>query len=223
MYNRVYQRERRKENKRRKEQAFNPQHSPDYKYMPEKGTIAGIKKGDKMSFEQANGGAPNPLFQRDARFGGDLYGYTTNCQTCVVAFEARQRGYDVRALPNNRNPYIKDLAYRTNLAYLDANGNNPSYKTPKKGERKIDFIGKTVKDGRYTLEFSHGKGSSGHIVSLQRINGEVVMYDPQTGDKIVDIKGYLSQKTSLKILRVDNCDFDPQYVNYILKGVENGG
>ena len=60
-----------------------------------------------MSFDKADGGNPNPYYKEDVEFAGELFGYTTNCQTCVVAFEARMRGFDVRALPNNRNPYIK--------------------------------------------------------------------------------------------------------------------
>ena len=90
---------------------------------------------------------PNSIFwgdKSDVSFGGKLFGYTTNCQTCVVAFKARMRGYDVRALPNNRNPYITDLSYRTNLAYVDKNGNTPSYIAPKRGERKLLEVAKKL-------------------------------------------------------------------------------
>lgn len=218
MYNKIYQRMRRREKKARKEQSLDALHSPDYNYKTQYGEIAGVKQGSPMDFEQANGGAPNPYFSRDARFGGDLYGYTTNCQTCVVAFEARQRGYDVRALPNNRNPYIRDLSYRTNLAYIDQYGNHPDYIHPMKRENKVKYLERVVRDGRYTLEFVNG--SNGHIVSVQRINGVLTIYDPQTGQKYTDIRGYMHKKTHLKILRVDNVDFDPEYVNYILKGTK---
>ena len=218
MYNKVYQRERRKEKKARKEQACDAQHSPNYDYEIQEGKIAGIKKGEPMSFEQADGGAPNPHFSSSVEFGGNLYGYTTNCQTCVVVFEARQRGYDVRTLPNNRNPYIKDLSYWTNLAYIDENGNHPQYIVPNKRENKTKFLDRVIEDGRYTLQFV--KGGNGHIVSIQRINGVLTIYDPQSGRKIANIGEYLRERKNLKILRVDNVEFDPQYVNYIMKGTK---
>lgn len=172
-----------------------------------------------MSFKEADGGAPNPNFKQDVAFGGNLFGYTTNCQTCVVALEARMRGFNVRALPNNRNPYIKDLSHRTNLAYVDANGNNPEYKRPKTGERKLSFIERTVQDGRYTLEFDNVHGGDGHIISVFRENGSLTMYDPQNGRIIKNHKDYLRDCSRLRILRVDNVEFDKNYVDYILKGV----
>ena len=212
--------QKRAQNKEKKRQARDPEHSPDYNYASKNGYIAGVQQGTPMTFKEADGGAPNPNFKQDVAFGGNLFGYTTNCQTCVVAFEARMRGYDVRALPNNRNPYIKDLSHRTNLAYVDAYGNNPSYITPKRGERKLSFIERAVGNkGRYTLEFDNVHGLDGHIISVFRDKGKLIMYDPQNGRLVEDHKKYLRDCSSLKILRVDNVDFDKTYVDYILKGV----
>lgn len=215
------QRDKRKraENKEKKRQARDPEHSPDYNYTSKQGYIAGVKQGKPMTFKEADGGAPNPNFKKDVAFGGNLWGYTTNCQTCVVALEARMRGFDVRALPNNRNPYIKDLSHRTNLAYVDANGKNPEYKRPKSGERKLSFIERTVQNGRYTLEFDNITGGDGHIISVFRENGKLKMYDPQSGKIIENHKDYLRDCSGLRILRVDNVEFDKNYVDYILKGV----
>ena len=225
-YQRLFEKKQREkhksaENKEKKRQSKDPEHSPDYNYTSKKGYIAGVKQGKPMTFKEADGGAPNPNFKQDVVFGGNLFGYTTNCQTCVVALEARMRGFDVRALPNNRNPYIRDLSHRTNLAYVDANGKNPSYITPKRGERKMSFIERAVGDnGRYTLEFRHKYGyGDGHIVSVFKEKGSIKIYDPQSGEIIKNPKDYLSSKSNLKLLRVDNVDFDPTYVDYILKGV----
>ena len=48
-------------------------------------TLAGAKQGNPMSREEANQGKVNPNVDQ----GG---GYHTNCQSCVVAYEARLRG-----------------------------------------------------------------------------------------------------------------------------------
>lgn len=217
-YKKLYNRLRRTEKKQRKEQAQNPEHSPDYKYEPKADELAGVKKGEPMSFEQADGGAPNPNYNKPG-----LYGYETNCQTCVVAFEARQRGFDVRALPNNRNPYIKDVSRNTRLAWVDKDGNHPEYIAPGRGANKKQFIENTVKDGeRYTVQWTWRGENSGHIISVQRENGELVFYDPQTSKKrnYTEFKEWAINRSrgQIKMLRVDNCELNPEYVNYMLKG-----
>lgn len=176
-----------------------------------------------MSFEKADGKSCNPYFNGLTKEGNPLFGYRTNCQTCVVAFEARLRGYDVRALPNNRNPYIKDVMRNTSLAWVDENGNHPFYQTPRKNERKMKFLERVIKDGeRYTLEFEWLSARSGHIVSVERVNGKIRVYDPQTGE-IRNTKELLSKTKNLEVLRIDNCQFNTEYVNYMLKGVEKNG
>ncbi len=50
--------------------------------------------GEPMSFAKADSGSVNPKYSLGQK------GYRENCQTCVVAYEMRSRGYDVQALPN---------------------------------------------------------------------------------------------------------------------------
>lgn len=211
----------REEAKERKKQSYDPEHSPDYNYKHTPGTVAGVKKGQPMSFEKANGGAPNPYFN-DKKY----FGYSSNCQSCTVAFEARLRGYDVRALPNNRNPYIRDLSYMTNLAYINKNGKHPSYYRPMFREKTTDFFNRTIKEGeRYNVEWGwKGKGN-GHIICVEKNNGELKFYDPQSSAKM-DIKKFKSRilpnadRSTMRVMRVDDCEFNPDIVNYVLKGVK---
>ena len=134
-----------------------------------------------MSEEQANNGNANPNFHL-----GRASGYWDNCQTCVVAYELRRRGYDVSALPNLNNATIDRLSRDTSLAWIDPNtGLKPEYivsdkvTTPK---RAYTWMKKEIKPGgRYTIEFDWKQGS-GHIVHARKNNnGEVEMYDPQSG------------------------------------------
>lgn len=199
-------------------------------------SIAGVKRDKPMTREEANGGKPNPNFN----LGG---GYRTNCQSCVVAYEARLRGYNVQALPNLQGDAHKRLERHTNEAWIDkTTGKPPKYiyddnaNTP---EKFYSFMESVIETGaRYTLEFSwKGRHSSGHIISLDRDeDGDIRLYDPQTGTtyskkagvaKILNrIKYVISvHGTKLparpKILRVDNVGFNKSIVEEILEEAKN--
>ena len=199
--------------------------------------IAGVKRGKPMSFEEADTGKVNPKYGKD-------YGYSINCQSCVVGFEARQRGYNVSTLPNKNNPTAKMLSRFTNRAWIDpATGKNPEYisdksktYTPKTYKSYLETI---IEQGkRYTLEFGwKGRGNSGHIVNLDRTDGgELRIKDNQRGlneksewigDK--EILQYLSRlrysrtfygtkvNTPPEVLRIDNMYFDKSVVDQIME------
>ena len=178
----------------------------------------GIKQGQEMTFLEANEGRGNPNFSK----GG---GYTTNCQTCVVANELRRRGFDVSAQENTgRGSVPYDLSFKTERAWLDKDGNMP--KKQKAGgyfydtslsknrmktvqEMTKDLNDLTKVEGRYHIEYFQNRehGGGGHIVTLERMpNGDMWIYDPQNG--IIERWGYLSEKINkgkgVSVLRVDN-------------------
>lgn len=210
----------------------------DKKLYPD--SIAGVQRGDPMSFEQADTGKVNPNYGKD-------YGYSINCQSCVVGFEARQRGYNVRTLPNKNNPTAKMLSRFTNRAWIDpATGKPPEYisdksktYTPKTYKTYLESI---IEQGkRYTLEFGwKGRGNSGHIVNLDRTESGVLrIKDNQRGmnEKSewigdAEILQYLSRlrysrtfygtkvNTPPEVLRIDNMQFDMDVVENIMEGAD---
>lgn len=119
------------------------------KALADKVTIVGLTPGKPMSFEEADHLRANPKYkyiyeawvkftkgeiteETFKRIQNNYAGYSVNCQTCVVANEARRRGYNVRALPNNKKPdsptYL--LSRDTSLAYIDREtGKRPKYIT----------------------------------------------------------------------------------------------
>lgn len=208
----------------------------DNKYTPK--IIGGVKRGSPMTFEDADSYHVNPGY-------GTSPGYSINCQSCVVTFEARQRGYDVKVLPNTKGSALEKLSYQCNSAWIDpATGKAPDYlfdnkaTTPKK---YLSFMQDTIEQGnRYTIEFSwKGRRRSGHIVNLDRTTaGELRIKDNQrgvgeksewVGDR--EVLAYLSRlkytgstygyKYSCvpKILRIDNMYFNEDVVNKIMEGV----
>ena len=195
--------------------------------------IAGVMRGQPMTRDDANHGKPNPNFKQS-------HGYRVNCQSCVVAYEARLRGYDVQTLPNVKGSKLAELARQTNMAWIDpATGKYPAYifdDTATTVKKFQTFIENTVeKDKRYTLQFSwKGRSRSGHIISMDRDDlGALRLYDPQTGHTYTGkhLNTYLGQlkytmslggmkvSTPPKILRVDDKEFNLDVVNHIMEGV----
>ncbi len=202
--------------------------------------LAGVEKGEPMTWKDADSGHVNPHFEE----GG---GYTINCQSSVVTMEARLRGYNVEVLPNTRGSVLQRLALQTNLAWIDpATGKYPEYilkpqfldtmteqvNTPK---RLYAWLNKNLaKNARYTIQFGwKGMRRSGHIICIELDeNGRLRMYDPQVnktyyGDDIIkyftrvkfQTKHWSGRKIYIgpKLLRIDNLDFNREIVNYIMK------
>ena len=196
--------------------------------------IAGVKRGKPMTRDEANKGRPNPNYELNEA-------YKSNCQSCVVAYEARLRGYDVMARPYGADDIMDRLATHTNLAWIDPlTGEHPEYIYDDKidtAKKFLKFLEEKVEKGkRYTLQFSwKGKSRMGHIVSLDRDENNLLrIYDPQCGKTYSgDIVGrYLQQikyvqtvqgvkmPTRPKIMRIDDKEFNLDVVNRVLEGTK---
>lgn len=218
---------------------------PDYDSLIEtikrhRPAIATVVPGDEMSFDLADSGHVNPNI-------GKGYGYSINCQSCVVAFEARERGYDVQVLPNTTGSMLEQLSRNTNMAWIDPRtGKHPDYifdNTRRTPEEYLEFINQVVKPGeRYTIQFAwKGPGHYGHIVNLDRTKdgllrikdnqrktsersqwiGDVGVLDYLHKMKYED-RSLFSKPTPCvpQLLRIDNMDFDFSVVNCIMKGAD---
>lgn len=146
-------------------------------------------------------------------------GYTTNCQSCVVANEARRRGYDVEAVARTKGSMAEKLAYNTSMAWIDpSTGKHPQYvtydgigktdsvgmpiPTHKRYVKWLNADGTIVEGDRYTIEFDwKGKSKSGHILSIERTKDGLRMYDTQCGktyfgDEIADYLANAKYRTT---------------------------
>lgn len=131
--------------------------------------------------------------------------YRINCQSCVVAYEARLRGYDVEATGRNKkNPIQEKLSTNCESAWIDpATGkspkpltNDPKIRTAKQATKWLEE--NVEAGGRYT--FAHGwkgtNGRNGHIVSVFRDkSGSLTIFDPQDGKTYAgsDFDGYIGR------------------------------
>ena len=170
--------------------AANPTNDPD--------TIAGTKRGKPMTHEQADEGRGNPRYEESRE-------YRINCQSCVVAYEARLRGYDVEAIGRtNKNQVQETLARNAASAWIDpATGkapeqliNDPKIRTQKQVQKWLEQ--NMEEGGRY--ELSHGwkgtNGRNGHIVTVTKdSSGALRIFDPQNGKNYTgsDVTEYLGK------------------------------
>lgn len=152
--------------------------------------LAGVSRGKPMTHEEADTGRVNPNFSKGA-------GYQINCQSCVVTYEARLRGYDVEVVPNDKlHPMCGRLARNTRLSWIDKQtGKSPDFMydykptlsskwhgdapTPK---RFKEILSRDIQeDARYHIGFGwKGSRTSGHIVTLGKKDGNLFIYDPQS-------------------------------------------
>lgn len=147
---------------------------------------------DPITVIRADGTKANPRFM-------ERRGYRVNCQTCVVAYEARLRGYDVEAKAYQNTGIQSVMAKRTdyNGGVITQFGSNV-IATP----IKIDQSDSAATDrllrsyvpkvgSRFVMEVgwnnSHGRLVAGHIVNVEAMpvgdgsNFELVVIDSQSG------------------------------------------
>ncbi len=194
--------------------------------IEENAAIAGVEKGTPMNFKDANGKRVNP------KYWTNKYEYTHNCQSCVVAYEARRRGYNVEVVGRNKEDKTAQLAKHTSWAYVEPDTGKVcepkrlSYNTPSELYEQINDIVKP--NERYSLRYDwevqtwyKGKVKGGHIVSLERNqDGELQLYDPQSGRKYVGKRAITNKCKSISnvdILRVDDKSFNAYFTDNILK------
>lgn len=196
-------------------------------------TIGGVAAGDPMSHDEADNSNANPNYKKST-------GYQINCQSCVVAYEARLRGYDVTAKANT--PGNKDAQYLSHMThhawidpttgkYPELTRNDPTKVRTAKQTRQ--WMEETVQAGeRYTFQHSWaGRGRSGHIVNLDRDSkGNLRITDAQSGKTYTgdSLDGYLSRTRAttsvygtklgaLGLLRVDNLQINPEFSDGIME------
>lgn len=199
----------------------------------------GVKVGNPMTHAEANTMHPNPHFKEDVQ-------YRVNCQSAVVAYELRRRGLPVEAFGNVKSSMGETLAYKTQAAWVDADGKMPTRIACKYTvkERTIDkrgyvhnkysssedvlndFLSQTSEEGRYHVSWTWRGKKEGHIITMETFaDGTRRFYDPQSGLAAKDILPWAGKKLSkfdlqtrgLCAYRVDNLQPNPLIVKGVVK------
>lgn len=214
----------------KKVDAWHKKHSPEeIKKMYKPDSVSGVKRGKDMSRDEADRISANPYrSSHDSQEKG-------NCQTCVVAYEMRRRGYDVIAKPRygDAETEQRKLAKHEGCAWIDPDTGErvpnivPDKRlTPKSAAKWLDSV---VKEGqRYTMSVCWNDCWGAHIMNVEKENGELRIVDAQVGRQEVGLEAiekYMSRvhlnSTSggnwrPTLNRVDNALCLPEYYDKIL-------
>lgn len=218
------------ENARKEENEYISKNS---KSLGKGSNIAGVKQSKPMNFERANSGNVNPDYNEEN------YEYSSNCQCCVVAYEARRRGYNVKSVKRNPLDKTEQLASRTAWAYIDPMTNKPCENENITADSPENLYNKLIKqvkkEERYTFgynwqyedENSGYNEIGGHIITMELNQmGELQFYDAQDGALVYgkDIINYLNDNNVLfsenypfELLRVDDKDFNEYFINEVVE------
>lgn len=187
--------------------------------------IGTIIKNIPMTFEEADGGKVNPFYSLGENF-------TKNCQACIAAFEARLKGFSVRAKPfDDNNIYFKRLSLNPAKAFIDPyTKHHPVWMESPifiNAEDCISYIKKIVKrNQRYVMSFIWEYNKTGHVISIIRTNkGKLFFYDPQDSS-IYERKDFLDLFKSIyfeekykqpQFFRTDYLQFDENMLKSVLE------
>lgn len=149
------------------------------------------ERGKPMSMAAASAGT-NPHYNA----GYDAY--SSNCQRCVLTYEARRRGYNVTALPTYSGdmlPYGRD--YLKGLS-------NP--KTVDVGT-SVSKVAEQMKDfGPGSRAIVHvSKGRNGHVFMAENIGGKIRYVDPQTNSRYSGVS--FGKVSNVQVTRIDDQEF----------------
>lgn len=195
-------------------------------------TALGIRKGRRMTVEEADKQAANPNLGKER-------GFSINCQTCAPAYVLRTMGFNVTAKSNRPGTKLDYLSrghafevWRnldgtpatpvSTLTWMQAKGYNRMNQS-----RYLEYFNEVCKEtGIYELSIGwKGNKWSGHATILQRFpNGELRYIEPQNDNskgskrEYRDIKALAADGTATPtrgrgILRVDNKLFDDTYAD----------
>lgn len=198
----------------------------------------GIEHGKPMSIDRADRKHANPKFL--TLVDGSFRPYISNCQTCVVAYELRKRGYDVEAKGVGVKPksyvnnFQREMAYDSTFAFADKDIDliRPNFMgeikfNTDKGRRqfRVKIFDAIKEQGTYFLSFKNKGRQSGHIVVLEHTTNNLLLIDPQS-NKRIDLKsdefmqylvGVDVTHRSNRLFRVNDLTFKPEVFSVVEK------
>lgn len=145
----------------------------------------------------------NAVKNSNPKYGTSIE-YSKNCPNCACAYEMRKRGYDVVARP------------------YTSGGSHCLNKNPWEAWEGADVQTITNKSDlfAYTQEYTNGSrfeiaiercDNSGHIIVGEILNGELKLYDPQSGKEVIDID--FEDINNVKLWKINELDLSDRGIS----------
>ena len=142
-----------------------------------------------------------------------LFEWRNNCQRCVIAYEARRRGYDVEALPIIGDPKSDSLSYANKdtgwpsvfkdaqiISCVSDSGEN-------NGKKVCEYMKKFGDGARAIVRIGWEDENGGHVFIAEQKNGKTIFLDPQRNRKNVEKYFKKAKKQGTLLCRIDDKEF----------------
>lgn len=218
---------------------YNRQHAgfsdEQLKNIKELNSVLPVIQGQIMPFGAADSSHPNPKFSIP---NANNLGFHHNCQTCTVAYELRRRGFDIEAMANPvygvtaQGLKIREvdvfyashkMSFEQRFFAADGTDLKPSkaFGLADTNEAKRLFIeGHTATKGRYEVYCQWKKGSAHVFIVERQTNGNLLWYDPQSGQKAEEFaERYLKNMnpSGIWVTRIDDAIINPEFAKRLIK------
>ena len=186
--------------------------------------IGDIKKGEPMTFKQADSGSVNPNYVKN------VYA-NKNCQTCNAVFIARMMGFDVETLPE-RNGIMMQLSKNPSAAFIyKKTGLPPECVYPKKApsEQLLKWMNTNLKPATvYSIDVGWAYQRKGHTTLIWKEESPTAekgfvlkLYDSQSNEIYIDqdIKNFLKGAAVSKtwFTNLSDCVLNESVCKHIMK------
>lgn len=153
---------------------------------------------------------------------------THNCYSCAIAYDMRRRGYDVAANYDvngeRRDTYLSAYEY----PIPDENRLNVSKNRGLFSENEVQNVIDTIENqsksedsrGIVMIHWVYGGSQGGHAMAYEVNNGELEIYDTQSGEKVDLVDDFVSRGMGIgldeiEFVRTDNLAITDSVCDYV--------
>lgn len=208
----------------------------------------GVKKGRRMTHEQADTMRVNPHYKKkyiydpNGKYLEKATGrklslnpkwdekrdkpYTINCQTCAPVYELRRMGFNIEAKAFKGKDF-EYLCHNYREAWKTQDGKLVTHWRSAKKASEIWNDVASGEDGVFQIECRWKGGKSGHTFNMVKEKGKIYFYDPQTNEVFNSLKEFekyskdVSPKYGYQYFRINNKLINVNRVSPLVKEAED--
>lgn len=172
-------------------------------------------------------GEARAALKANPHWSGEYSEFSENCQRCVVAYEARRRGYDVTAQPTYRGDTMGNVVHtsrdgadwgRWQGAFKNAQPEYAGGRTGKQAQANFESKMRDYGDGARAVVGVQWRKGGGHVLNAENHGGKIHYIDAQTGHKYIGRELFEAAKPrEITVTRTDNLKFSERAKKMVTK------